>query len=174
MNVDGYPVDGSQTFTWQVGSTHTLEVTVQSMPCGQFSTPAADGCYYVFTAWRGGGQLSGTLNMVDTITVQNSPATYVAAYGTYYLLTITNSPSGAGYVNTPPGSPPPGWTSSVYGPEYFWYAAGQTITIKAAASNGYTFSSWSGSLSGQSPLAAPSITFPMNSAVTETANYRTT
>jgi hypothetical protein len=156
--VDGKYVTTPQTFSWEIGSTHTLEANPSSLPCGAFGTPgippagANPTCMYLFVAWSDGGAEE------HTITTPSSPTTYTAAYQTQYLLSI-NYPSWGGNVTVVPAA---ALNSTQTGG---WYNAGQVVTITATAY--YAFSGWSGPYTGTNQT----ITIKMNSAINETANF---
>ncbi len=117
--VDGVTYIAPQTFTWAVGSTHTISV----------SSPQAgsSGTQYVYYSWSDGGGQS------HTITAPSASTTYTANFTTQYSLTTSVSPSGGGSVS------PAGTT---------WYNSGQSVQVAATASSGHTFSGWSGDLTG--------------------------
>ena len=114
--VDGTSYTAPQTFTWVVGSSHPIGVT---SPQGTPSTRR------VFSSWSDGGAQN------HSITVPSAPATYTASFTTQHTLSTSVSPSGAGTVN-PSGAN--------------WYNSGQSVSLSATASTGYSFSIWSGSL----------------------------
>lgn len=117
--VDNVTYTAPQTFTWVVGSSH--EISVSSPQSG------SSGTRYVFSSWSDGGAQS------HTITTPSASTTYTANFTTQYTLTTGVSPSGGGTVS-------PSGTN--------WYNSGQSVQVTATASSGYTFSSWSGDLSG--------------------------
>ena len=136
--VDGTTTPSPQTFNWAVGSSHTISVA------SPISGTA--GTRYVFSSWSDGG------SQTHTITAPSSSATYTASFTTQYSLTTSGSPTNGGTVS-------PAGTN--------WYNSGQGISLSAAGSSGYAFTSWSGSLSGSTN---PS-TVTMNAAKTITANF---
>lgn len=86
ITVDGVAVTGTQAFTWDPGSTHTLTVnaTLQGTP----------GMRYVFVKWD-----DGTTQTTRTITAQQ-PGNYTATFKTQYQLTVNSdlgNPQGAGW-----------------------------------------------------------------------------
>jgi hypothetical protein len=117
--VDGTTYTAPQTFSWVVGSSHTLSV----------SSPQSGttGTQYAFSSWSDGG----TQN--HTITAPSSSTTYTANFTTQYSLTTSVSPSGNGTV-TPSGTN--------------WHNSGQSVPVSATAGSGYNFTGWSGDLSG--------------------------
>ncbi len=117
--VDGTTYTAPQTFSWVVGSSHTLSV----------SSPQSGttGTQYAFSSWSDGGAQN------HTITAPSASTTYTANFTTQYSLTTAVSPSGGGTV-TPSGTN--------------WYNSGQSVSVSATASSGYNFTGWSGDLSG--------------------------
>ena len=125
VTVDGASLTAPQTFTWNAGSSHTL-----SIPSPQ---AGAGGTRYVFGTWSDGGA------QAHTITAPSANTTYTANSTTQYRLTTTASPTGAGTVS-------PSGTN--------WYNSEQSVPVTAAAISGYSFTGWSGDLSGiTSPIS---------------------
>ena len=89
VSVDGTGYTGPQTFTWPVGSTHT--VSVASPQSG------ATGVRYGYSSWSDGGGQS------HSITAPSSSTTFAATFTTQYSLTTVASPSEGGSV-TPSGT----------------------------------------------------------------------
>ena len=91
------------------------------------STPqsGASGTRYAFASWSDGG------TQTHTITVPSSTATYTATFTTQY--TLTTSASTGGTVS-------PSGTN--------WYNSSQSVSVTATPNTGYTFSNWSGDLTG--------------------------
>jgi hypothetical protein len=86
VKVDGVAITTPATFTWTVGSTHTLEAL----------SPVAGptGTRYVWTSWSDGGA------QTHTYIVPSSSEAVTANYVVQYLLTVTSDhgvPSGAGW-----------------------------------------------------------------------------
>ncbi|MBI5967807.1 MAG: hypothetical protein HY882_08130 [Deltaproteobacteria bacterium] len=117
--VDGSTYTVPATFNWVPGSTHTLSV----------SSPqdGSSGTRYVFSSWSDGGAQN------HTITAPSSSTTYTASFTTQYSLTTAVNPAGAGTVS-------PSGTN--------WYVSGQSVSVSAMASSDYSFSGWSGDLTG--------------------------
>ena len=136
--VDGTSYSTPQTFNWTAGSSHTLSVSSPQ------NGPA--GTRYVYSSWSDGGA------QTHSITAPSSSTTYTANFTTQYRLTTSVSPSGGGTVN-------PAGTN--------WYNSGQSVSISATASAGYSFSNWSGSLSGSTNPTS----LTMNGAKDVAANF---
>ncbi len=157
-------------YTYTMSTTSTVSITVTSSPAGlaltvgsntctstpctyqltvgsnytlAAATPQAGGTgtQYVWANWSDGGGQS------HSITV-SSAATYNANFVTQYYLTTAASPSAGGTI-----SPANGWINS-----------GTPITVTAAASNTYAFSSFSvtggATLSGSGPSQSLTMTAP--------------
>ena len=121
ITVDGTAYTAPQTFTWVVGSGHTIATA---------SPQTSSGTRYVFANWSDGGALS------HGVTAPSSATTYTASFASQYLLTRTVSPLSGGAIGASP--------SSVDG----FYASGTAVQLTATASSGYAFNTWSGDLSG--------------------------
>jgi Zn-dependent metalloprotease len=136
--VDGTTYTSPKSFSWIPGSSHTLSV----------SSPQSgtSGTRYVYSSWSDGGAQS------HTITVPSSSTTFTANFTTQFSLTTSVNPSGGGWV-TPSGTN--------------WYSNGQTVSVLASANAGYSFSNWSGDLSGSTNPASLVMTRPKN----VTANF---
>jgi hypothetical protein len=104
------------------------------------------GVQYVWNSWSDTGAISHTVS--PTITTN-----YTANFSTQYLLTMS---TGAG------GSVSPGnlWTNS-----------GAAVNISATASNGYSFTSWTGSGSGSYSGNNNAVPVLMNGPITQTASF---
>jgi len=138
VTVDGVNYTAPRTFDWVVGSSHTLSV----------SSPQSggSGVRYVYGSWSDGlGQSHG-------ITVPSSNTTYTASFATQYSLTTSVSPSGGGNVS-PSGAN--------------WYGSGQSVSVSASPSTGYSFSYWLGDLTGSANPASLSMSGPRS----VTANF---
>ena len=99
----------------------------------------------VFAGWS--GACSGTGNCVVTM---DSDKSVTATFNAEYQLTITSSPPAGGTVTTSPMGDQSGITCpSVVGVVCAgYYSSGTLVTLTASCNSGYTFSSWSGDLSG--------------------------
>jgi hypothetical protein len=117
--VDGITYTTPQTFTWDVGSSHTL-----SVPSPQYGT---SGTQYVFDSW------SDRKAQTHSITTPSSSTTYTANLTTQYMLnTSVNLPEGGSV--SPIGS--------------LWYNSGKKVSLRAKANKNYVFTGWSGNASG--------------------------
>lgn len=114
------------------------------------------------------GTIAGTVDVSgSTATMRGTwaePTLYSTVYGTAtvptnssgggtYTLTVDVSPSGSGSVNLNPSGGQ--------------YNSGTTVSLTASPASGYTFSSWSGSLSGSANPAS----LTMNGDKSVTANF---
>ncbi|GEM_PF-3129626 len=155
---------GTTTFTLTVASAHGTPspavgshtyVSGASVTCSVASPVAgATGTRYVCTGYTGTGDLAagGTGTSVTFTITQNSSITWT--WQTEYQLTTAVSPAGAGTVTATPAGP--------------WFVAGTSVSLQAAGNTGYTFSSWSGSVTGTTNPA----TLVMNAPASVTANFQ--
>jgi uncharacterized repeat protein (TIGR02543 family) len=89
VKVDGTAYDTPHTFTWTIGSTHSLEALSP--------VSGATGVQYVWASWNDSG------GQTHTYTVLNSAATITANYKTQYYLTVNSvydTPTGAGWYDS--------------------------------------------------------------------------
>jgi hypothetical protein len=121
FSADGTVYSSPHTFSWLVGSQHTISVGIQ---------PVGEGARYVFAGWSDGGDSS------HTITLPAAATTYTANFTLQYKLTASASPPHGGSLSAIPASADG------------YYAAGSSVKLTATASNGYSFSGWSGLVSG--------------------------
>jgi len=122
--VDGATYTSPQTFTWPVGSAHTLAAP---SPLSE-----SNGTRYVFSSWSDGGA------QTHSISAPSSSATYTAGFATQYSLTTAANPVSGGTVS-------PAGTN--------WYNSGESVSLSTTGSSGYAFSGWSGNLSGSTTPA---------------------
>ena len=137
--IDGTPYSATQTFSWVVGTSHA--VSVNSSPQN-----GSAGIRYAYSSWSDGG------TQTHAITVPSSNTTYTANFTTQYTLSTSVSPAGSGSIN-PAGAN--------------WYNGGQSVSLSATASTGYTFSNWSGSLTHSTNPTSITMDGPKN----VTANF---
>jgi uncharacterized repeat protein (TIGR02543 family) len=142
--IDGTSYTAPQTFSWTVGSSHTLSV----------SSPQSGttGTQYVYASWSDGGA------QTHTITLPSSSTTYTANFTTQYTLTTSVGSSGGGTVS-------PSGTN--------WYNSGQSVQITATADPGYSFSNWSGNLSGSTNPTSITMNGPKSVVANFTQNQYT-
>jgi hypothetical protein len=112
VTVDSSPIATPQTYTWNVGDSHTI-TALSPVSCGS-------GCQYVWGNWSDGGAQS------HTITVPSTGITYEANFQRQYSLTVS---AGSGGTTNP-------------GPGTSWILAGQSATVSATPNSGYVFSGW--------------------------------
>jgi hypothetical protein len=138
FTVDGTSYTSAQSLSWIVGSSHTLATT---------SPQTNSGTQNTFASWSDGGAISHSVTASSTVT------SYTATFTTSYQLTTAASPSADGSV-TP--------TSGTY------YAAGAVVNLAATPNSGYTFTSWTGSVTSAS---SASTTITMSAPESVTANF---
>jgi hypothetical protein len=133
FSADGTVYSSPHTFSWLIGSQHTISFGTQQ---------GGEGTRYVFANWSDGGAGS------HTIRVPSSSATYTANLALQYKLTTSVLPQGGGNVSASPRSADG------------YYAAGSSVQLTASPNNRYSFAGWSGSATGTTnpktiTLAAP-------------------
>jgi hypothetical protein len=104
------------------------------------------GIQYVWRSWSGGGAISHTV-------VPTTNKTYTANFNKQYFLTITQ---GTGGTVTPSSG---------------WRGSGTTVSISATPTNGYSFSSWSGSGTGSYSGTKNPASITMGGPITESASF---
>ena len=112
---------------------------------------------YAFSNWS--GDLTGSTNPGELFLAYNVNFSVTANFTpvTCYSLTTSVSPSGSGSVGA---SPPPNCTGGKY-------TSGTVVTLTATPASGYSFSSWSGSVTG----SVNPTTVTMNGDKSVTANF---
>jgi M6 family metalloprotease-like protein len=126
--VDGQAYPAPRTFTWVVGSTHTLDTLAMSL--------GDQRDRYVFLSWDDGGSRQ------HTITVPADAVTYTANFKLQYELRTSVNPSGSGNVIPDCGSG-------------CWFDNGSSVDLSASPANGYLFGNWTGGVNGTSnPISA--------------------
>jgi uncharacterized repeat protein (TIGR01451 family) len=121
MVADGTTYYAPQTFDWLPGSSHTLNTV---------SPQGSAGTRYVFANWSDAGAQS------HTITDPTAATAYTADFTTQYSLTTAVAPAGAGTIAANPSS------SDGY------YNSATSVQLTAAPAAGYSFSAFTGDLSG--------------------------
>jgi predicted heme/steroid binding protein len=129
FTVDSTTYTSSQSFTWTLGSQHTISTTTPQA--------GATGTRYVFANWNDAGAIS------HTVTAPASATTYTASFTTQYLLTVnggsggTVGPSSAYYTvgqsvalsaTANPGYAFSGWTGTGSG-SYTGSTASASVTM---------------------------------------------
>jgi len=145
VTVDGTTIASPHTFTWVVGSSHTLAAN-SPVGCGS-------GCRYVWTSWSDGGDQS------HSISAPSSPTTYTANFKTQYYLTVTS----------PYGSPTPSsnWfdTGSI--------SASVSSPVSGGTGTQYACTGWTGSGSVPATGSSCSTSFTINAPSSITWNWKT-
>jgi len=138
-----FTVDGT-TYT----STQTFSWTSGSPHTIGVSSPQSGGTgvLYAWKFWSDGGAISHTVT-------PNSPATYIANFTTRYFLTMN---ADAGGTVTP--------TSD-------WFDSGTLVNVSATASNGYSFSGWTGNGSGSYSGTNNPVSIVVTSPITELGSF---
>lgn len=121
FTVDGVTYTTTQVFSWTPGSTHTI-ATANPTP--------GPTQRQIWVDWSDGGAIS------HTITAPVNSAVFTANFKTQYLLSLSSSPANGGTASGTPGSPDG------------FYDSGTAVSIGASAASGFTFDSFSGSLTG--------------------------
>lgn len=118
--VDGTGYPTPQTFKWNPGDAHQLNA-----PSPQ---SGGSGIRYIFDSWSNGG----SQNQIIIVPAINT--TYTATYNTEYELTTSINPQGSGSINI--------------NPNQSWFLNGSQVTLEAIPQTNYTFSNWTGDLTG--------------------------
>ncbi|MEM1551218.1 MAG: hypothetical protein QXH03_00925 [Candidatus Bathyarchaeia archaeon] len=150
VKVDGALITTPTTFTWAVGSTHTLEALSP--------VPGPSGTRYVWTGWSDSG------DKTHTYVVPDSDQTVTANYNIQYLLVVATDPTG---LSQQPQRNPAGEAGSANG---WWYDAETSVTLSAQTVAGYNFNYWDVNGESQGSGVNP-ITVVMNAPVTAVARY---
>jgi uncharacterized repeat protein (TIGR02543 family) len=153
--VDSSTYTAPHTFDWNPDSSHTLSVASPQS--------GSSGTRYVYSSWSDGGA------QTHAITAPSSSTTYTATFSTQYELTITSSPLDGGTVAPSPMGDQSGTAcvTSVGVVCAGYYSSDASVTLTATPSNGYTFTGWSGDLTGtQNPA-----TITMGGPTSITANF---
>jgi len=145
--VDGQGYDAPTTFTWVVGSTHTLDTLAMAM--GDLRDR------FVFLSWSDNGARQ------HTITVPSSATTYTANFQSQYELRTSVNPSGSGSVS-------PNCTGGC------WYDNGSSVNLSATPGSGYFFGSWAGGVNGTGNPVSVTMTSALSVTANFTVNPPTT
>jgi hypothetical protein len=108
--------------------------------------PVTPGTRYGFTGWSDSGAASHSIDVTSTAT------TYIASFNTQYQLTTAPFPEPGGTVSPSTGA---------------FFDAGSSVPVNATPTSPYTFTSWSGTLSG----AANPTSITMSTPQAITANF---
>ena len=115
FTVDNTTYTTSQTFTWVIGSSHTIATTSP-----QAGTP---GTQYVWANWSDGGAIS------HGVTAPSSNITYTATFNVAYQLTLVVSPAGTGSIQPNSG---------------MFFPSGFMVDLEASPNAGFAFNNWTG------------------------------
>ncbi|MBS1856985.1 MAG: hypothetical protein JST11_16570, partial [Acidobacteria bacterium] len=132
VTVDGTSFTAPQTFNWDPGSTHTIGTT----------SPQGTGTLRTFDSWSDGG------SQTHTITTPNQDTTYTARFNVQYLLSAVVSPDSAGTIAADPCC-----TNG-------YFSNGTQVKVTAAPNCGFTFTNWSGDLTGTTNPQPVTMTSP--------------
>jgi regulation of enolase protein 1 (concanavalin A-like superfamily) len=141
--VDGNTLAGFpfNTFSWVVGSTHTLATTDNQIP--------SPGDRFLFSGWSDGGAIS------HQITVPASNTVYVANFNEGYGLSVNSALGG---------------TTNWMGSNNF-FNIGTMVNLTATPFYAFSFGGWTGSGSGSYTGPNANTTVTMNAPLTETPNF---
>jgi hypothetical protein len=117
FTVDSINYTSTQTFTWNVGSSHSISTTTP-----QAGSP---GTQFVFNNWSDGGAIS------HNVTAPSTATTYTANFDTQYQLTTAANPVEGGTVSPASGN---------------YYNANTVVPLSATPNGGYSFSNWTGNV----------------------------
>lgn len=117
FTVDGITHNSPQTFTWVVGSTHTLSTV---------SPQTSDSLTFIFTSWSDGGGRSH----VYTVPASNQTVTAIFTEKREATLTMAQNVTTWGTISPSPGN--------------HVYTIGDVAPITATPAAGFIFSYWSG------------------------------
>jgi len=143
FTVDGVSYNGTQTFSWDSGSSHAIATTSPQS--------GGTGVQYLWTRWSDNGAIS------HTVVVPTTNKIYTATFRTQYYLTMTH---GAGGTVTPAS----GWKNS---------GAIVSIHATPTNNNqvSYNFSGWTGSGAGSYSGANNPASITMNGPITENGSF---
>jgi hypothetical protein len=145
ITVDGSPIATPHTFSWSIGSVHTL--VASSLVAGEV------GVRYAFSSWSDGGA------QTHDYTVSDSPTLVTADYDTQYQLTVKTN---FGKATPSDGS-------------WFDTGSKVTVKAEAPSAvdgESYVFGGWKGSFGGYTGGNNPSGEFTMNGPVSEETTWQ--
>ena len=143
FTVDSVTYTTPQTFIWTPGTSHAIGTT-------QYQSVTADS-RYSFSNWSDSGVL------IHNISVPSVSTTYTATFVRQYLMTTAISPVSTAAIS-----------ASVNGASLAsnWLTSGTQVQLTAFPYVGYTFSGWSGSVTGAANPVTVTVTGPMNVTAT--------
>jgi len=139
VEVDGNSYTTPALFNWSEADTHQINALSPQ--------PAGSSIRYTFNSWNNNG------NQQQSITVPDQDSTFTATYFREYELTTSVNPGSGGSVNISPSQN--------------WFKQDSLAILLAVADTNYTFSGWSGDLSGSKNPD----TLIMDNPKTVTANF---
>jgi hypothetical protein len=139
VTIDGTSYPTPKVVNWTPGSTHTLSVLTPQ-------TNGGTGTQYAFTAWS-----TGDTTAQITVAAPATGTTYTANFATQYQLTTAANPANGGTVSG--GG---------------FYNANSSVSVQATPASGFSFTGFSGALSGTTNPQSLTITGPMS----VTANFQ--
>lgn len=146
VTVDYTKITTPQTFTWSVGSKHTMSAK-SPVSCGA-------SCQYNFTSWNSPSiSTISTSNFTYTVPSSVTSETVTANSERQYFLTIN---AGTGGSVTPQSG---------------WENANTQVQIQSMPSSGYGFDRWIGTGSGSYTGSANPSNITMNEPITETSTF---
>lgn len=139
VSIDGASSSTPAVVNWTPGSSHTLSVVTPQ-------TNGGTGTQYAFTAWS-----TGDTTTQISVAAPATGTTYTANFGTQYQLTTAVSPANSGTVSG--GG---------------FYNANDKASVLATPAAGYSFSGFTGALTGSTNPGSLTMTGPMS----VTANFQ--
>jgi hypothetical protein len=124
FSVDGTSYSSTQSFTWDVGSQHTIATTSPQYPSA--------GTQETFASWSDGGALS------HSVTAAAGTTSYTANFIPSFQLTTAASPTNGGTVTPPSGT---------------YYPVLSVVDVTATANTGYVFLNWTGFVTNSNSAA---------------------
>jgi uncharacterized protein (TIGR03437 family) len=159
--VDGQVYNSTQTFSWAIGSMHSLVVATAVQP--NFTAPTV----YTFQDWSSiqGTSISPELWVVANAGVTQYTAIFAIAYSFGVTVTDTCGSVPCGGV---PGTILLNGTPMTYlGAQ--WYSAGAVLVLTAVPTLGYSFTGWTPGLN--QVIAGGADTITLGAPVTAIANF---
>jgi uncharacterized protein (TIGR03437 family) len=135
VSVDNTTVPTPKTYSWAVGSAHTLSA----------SNETSTGARYTFTGWSNGGTATQTITVPST-----APSPYTANFQAQFLLTASPTPTNLGSITATPAS-----TDG-------YYASGTQVQLSATPNQYFQLTGWSGDLTGTTNPQTVAMSAPRN------------